>query len=104
MTRSLIGPTPSCLLGYMGRRRDMDAINSIAAKHGVPVIEDAAQSFGATYRGRKSCALSTIGSASFFPIQTSRRFWDVSARCLAEVADDDLAESFRADTSAWAIR
>jgi dTDP-4-amino-4,6-dideoxygalactose transaminase len=45
----------------------MDTINAIAAKHGIPVIEDAAQSFGATYKGRKSCNLTTIACASFFP-------------------------------------
>ena len=50
-----------------GQPADMDEINAIAAKHGIPVIEDAAQSFGATYKGRKSCALSTIGATSFFP-------------------------------------
>ena len=50
-----------------GQCADFDAINSIAAKHGIPVIEDAAQSFGATYKGRKSCNLSTIACASFFP-------------------------------------
>ena len=50
-----------------GQPADMDEINAIAAKHRVAVIEDAAQSFGATYRGRKSCNLSTIGCTSFFP-------------------------------------
>jgi UDP-2-acetamido-2-deoxy-ribo-hexuluronate aminotransferase len=51
-----------------GQTADMDAINAIAAKHGnLPVIEDAAQSFGATYKDRKSCNLSTIGCTSFFP-------------------------------------
>ena len=50
-----------------GQCADMDAINTIAAKHGIPVIEDAAQSFGATYKGRKSCNLSTIACTSFFP-------------------------------------
>jgi UDP-2-acetamido-2-deoxy-ribo-hexuluronate aminotransferase len=50
-----------------GQCADMDAINAIAGKHGLPVIEDAAQSFGATYKGRKSCNLSTIGATSFFP-------------------------------------
>ena len=50
-----------------GQCADMDAINVIAAKHGIPVIEDAAQSFGASYRGRKSCNLSTLACASFFP-------------------------------------
>ncbi len=50
-----------------GQCADFDAINAIAARHGIPVIEDAAQSFGASYKGRKSCNLSTIGCASFFP-------------------------------------
>jgi UDP-2-acetamido-2-deoxy-ribo-hexuluronate aminotransferase len=51
-----------------GQTADMDEINAIAAKHGnIPVIEDAAQSFGATYKGAKSCNLSTIGCTSFFP-------------------------------------
>ena len=50
-----------------GQCADFDAINAIAAKHGLPVIEDAAQSFGASYKGRKSCNLSTIACTSFFP-------------------------------------
>jgi UDP-2-acetamido-2-deoxy-ribo-hexuluronate aminotransferase len=51
-----------------GQPADMDAINEIAARHGnIAVIEDAAQSFGATYRGRKSAHLSSIGCTSFFP-------------------------------------
>jgi UDP-2-acetamido-2-deoxy-ribo-hexuluronate aminotransferase len=50
-----------------GQCADFDAINAIAERHGIPVIEDAAQSFGATYKQRKSCNLSTIGCASFFP-------------------------------------
>jgi UDP-2-acetamido-2-deoxy-ribo-hexuluronate aminotransferase len=50
-----------------GQPADMDEINAIAVKHNLPVIEDAAQSFGATYRGKKSCNLSTIGCTSFFP-------------------------------------
>ena len=50
-----------------GQTADMDEINAIAAKHKLPVIEDAAQSFGAIYKGRQSCNLSTIGCTSFFP-------------------------------------
>ena len=50
-----------------GQCADMDDINAVAAKAGIPVIEDAAQSFGATYKGRKSCNLSTIACTSFFP-------------------------------------
>lgn len=50
-----------------GQCADMDEINAIAEKHGITVIEDAAQSFGAEYKGKKSCNLSRIGCTSFFP-------------------------------------
>ena len=50
-----------------GQVADMDEINAVAARHGLAVIEDAAQSFGALYKGRRSCALSTFGATSFFP-------------------------------------
>lgn len=50
-----------------GQCADFDEINKIASKYELPVIEDAAQSFGATYKGKRSCGLSTIGSTSFFP-------------------------------------
>ncbi|MEZ2691701.1 DegT/DnrJ/EryC1/StrS family aminotransferase [Psychrobacter faecalis] len=50
-----------------GQCADFDAINQIAEKHNLPVIEDAAQSFGAIYKGKKSCSLSTIACTSFFP-------------------------------------
>ena len=50
-----------------GQPADMDEINAIAARHSLAVIEDGAQSFGATYHGRKSCNLSTVGCTSFFP-------------------------------------
>lgn len=50
-----------------GQPADFDAINAIAEQHGLPVIEDAAQSLGAHYKGRKSCNLSTIACTSFFP-------------------------------------
>jgi len=56
---------PVSLYGQPG---DMDELNALAAQHPrISVIEDAAQSFGATYRGRQSCALSHIGCTSFFP-------------------------------------
>jgi UDP-2-acetamido-2-deoxy-ribo-hexuluronate aminotransferase len=50
-----------------GQCAEMDAINAIAGERGIAVIEDAAQSFGATYKGRQSGNLSTIGCTSFFP-------------------------------------
>ena len=50
-----------------GQCADFDAINAIAAKHNIPVIEDAAQSFGASYKGKKSCNLTMVACTSFFP-------------------------------------
>ena len=50
-----------------GQCADFDAINAIAAKYGIPVIEDAAQSFGATYKGKRSGNLTTVACTSFFP-------------------------------------
>jgi len=50
-----------------GQCADMDAINEIGMRYELPVIEDAAQSFGATYKDRRSCALSTVAATSFFP-------------------------------------
>lgn len=55
---------PVSLYGQPG---DMAEINAIADRHGLTIIEDAAQSFGADYHNRKSCGLSTIGCTSFFP-------------------------------------
>jgi UDP-2-acetamido-2-deoxy-ribo-hexuluronate aminotransferase len=54
-------------VSLFGQTPDMDAINSIAKKYGIFVIEDAAQSFGAVYKGRKSCSLSDVGVTSFYP-------------------------------------
>ena len=50
-----------------GQPADMDEINVIAKKYNIAVIEDGCQSFGASYKGKKSCNLSEIGCTSFFP-------------------------------------
>lgn len=76
-----------------GQTADMDAINAIAAKHGnLPVIEDAAQSFGATYKGLQSCNLSTIGCTSFFPSKPLGCYGDGGA---IFTNDDQLAQAMR---------
>jgi UDP-2-acetamido-2-deoxy-ribo-hexuluronate aminotransferase len=75
-----------------GQCPDMDAINEIAKKYNLPVIEDAAQSFGATYKGKKSSNLSTIGSTSFFPSKPLGCYGDGGALF---TNDDALAEKFR---------
>lgn len=64
ITRRTRGIIPVSLYG---QTPDMDAINAIAKKHGLWVLEDAAQSFGAVYKGRKSCSLSDVAATSFFP-------------------------------------
>jgi len=75
-----------------GQCADYDAINAIAAKHGIPVIEDAAQSFGATYKGRKSCNLTTIACASFFPSKPLGCYGDGGALF---TNDDEMAKVIR---------
>ena len=71
-----------------GQCADYDAINTVAAKHKLPVIEDGAQSFGATYKGRRSGALSTIATTSFFPTKPLGCYGDGGA-CFTD--DDALA-------------
>jgi UDP-2-acetamido-2-deoxy-ribo-hexuluronate aminotransferase len=79
-------------VGIYGQPPDMDPINEIAGRYHLPVIEDAAQSFGATYRGKHSCALSAIGSTSFFPSKPLGGFGDGGALF---TDDDELADKFR---------
>lgn len=73
-----------------GQCADMDEINAIAAHHNLPVIEDAAQSFGALYKGRASCNLSTIGCTSFFPSKPLGCYGDGGA-CFTN--DDAIARA-----------
>ena len=75
-----------------GQCADFDTINTIAAKHGIPVIEDAAQSFGASYKGRMSCHLSTIACTSFFPSKPLGCYGDGGALF---TNDDELAKVIR---------
>jgi len=75
-----------------GQCADFDAINAIAERHGIPVIEDAAQSFGATYKGKRSCNLTTIACTSFFPSKPLGCYGDGGA---IFTNDDDLAKVLR---------
>ncbi|MDF1815525.1 MAG: DegT/DnrJ/EryC1/StrS family aminotransferase [Verrucomicrobiales bacterium] len=80
-------------VGIYGQTANMTAINEIAARHGdIPVIEDAAQSFGATHHGKMSGSLSTIGSTSFFPSKPLGCYGDGGA---IFTDDDELAEKMR---------
>ncbi|MHA3080192.1 DegT/DnrJ/EryC1/StrS family aminotransferase [Acinetobacter sp. ANC 5502] len=75
-----------------GQCADFDAINTIATKYNLPVIEDAAQSFGATYKERKSCNLSTVACTSFFPSKPLGCYGDGGA---IFTNDEELAKVIR---------
>ena len=85
-----------------GQVPDMDSINQIAKQFSdIPVIEDAAQSFGATVNGRRSCGLSTIGCTSFFPSKPLGCYGDGGA---VFTNSDIIAEKNTSRTSSWAGR
>ena len=75
-----------------GQCADFTAINAIAEKHGIPVIDDAAQSFGASQHGKRSGNLCTITTTSFFPSKPLGCYGDGGA-CFTN--DDDLAKAMR---------
>ena len=89
-----ITPRTKAIIGVSlyGQCADYDAINAIAAKHNIPVIEDAAQSFGATYKGKKSCNLTTIACTSFFPSKPLGCYGDGGA---IFTSDEELAKIIR---------
>ena len=100
---SPITPRTKALLpvSLFGQMPDYDAINAIAEKHGIPVIEDAAQSFGATRHGRKSCGVTTIASTSFYPAKPLGCYGEGGALF---TNDDDLALKMRAIRTHGGIR
>jgi UDP-2-acetamido-2-deoxy-ribo-hexuluronate aminotransferase len=75
-----------------GQCADFDAINSVAARHAIPVIEDAAQSFGATYKGKRSGNLTSISCTSFFPSKPLGCYGDGGA---IFTNDEELAKVIR---------
>lgn len=75
-----------------GQPADFPAINAIADRHGLAVIEDGAQSFGSEQQGRRSCGLSTIGTTSFFPSKPFGGYGDGGA-CFTD--DPELASRMR---------
>jgi UDP-2-acetamido-2-deoxy-ribo-hexuluronate aminotransferase len=95
LIEAAITPRTKALLpiSLFGQMPDYERINAIAAKHNIPVIEDGAQSFGATQRGRRSCGVTLIGSTSFFPAKPLGCYGDGGALF---TDDDILAEKMRA--------
>ena len=80
-------------VSLFGQMPDYDRINALGKKLGLPVIEDAAQSFGATQRGRRSGGVTLIGSTSFFPAKPFGCYGDGGALF---TSDDGLAETMKA--------
>lgn len=79
-------------VSLFGQMADMPAINAIGARYGIPVIEDAAQSFGASFAGQRSCGASQLAATSFFPAKPLGCYGDGGA---AFTTDADLAERMR---------
>lgn len=80
-------------VSLFGQMPDYEKINAIAERHGLFVIEDAAQSFGATQNGRRSCGVTHIGSTSFFPAKPFGCYGDGGALF---TDDDSMADTMRA--------
>lgn len=79
-------------VSLFGQCAAYNELNALAGKHGLWVIEDGAQSFGATYFGRQSCSLTTVGTTSFFPAKPLGCYGDGGALF---TANDQLAETIR---------
>ncbi|MGC9451537.1 MAG: DegT/DnrJ/EryC1/StrS family aminotransferase [Oceanipulchritudo sp.] len=80
-------------VNLFGQMADYAALESIALKHGLPIIEDAAQSLGAEQGGRKSCTVGTVSCTSFFPAKPLGCYGDGGA---VFTGDADLATTLRA--------
>jgi UDP-2-acetamido-2-deoxy-ribo-hexuluronate aminotransferase len=98
ITRNTKAIMPVSLFGQMP---DLEKINEIAEKHGIAVIEDAAQSFGATRNGKRSCGASLIASTSFFPAKPLGCYGDGGALF---TNDDELAETMKAIRSHGGVK
>ncbi len=83
-------------VSLFGQTSDMDRINEIAKLNGnIAVIEDAAQSFGATYNQKRSCNLSKIGCTSFFPAKPLGCYGDGGAIFTNDETIDTICRSLR---------
>lgn len=79
-------------VSLFGQCAAYNELNALAEKHGLWVIEDGAQSFGATYYGKQSCSLTTVGTTSFFPAKPLGCYGDGGALF---TDDDQLAKTIR---------
>jgi len=89
------------VVSLYGQIANIDNINEIANRHNLFVIEDGAQSFGATYNGKKTGSLTTIGTTSFFPSKPLGCYGDGGA-CFTN--DDEIALKIRAIKSHGGVK
>jgi len=91
---ALVSPRTRAIMpvSLFGQCADMDALTDIAERHHLAIIEDGAQSFGATYKNRPSCGLSTVACTSFFPSKPLGCYGDGGALFTRDAA---LAERLR---------
>ena len=89
------------VVSLYGQMPDYDKINEIANKYNIPVIEDGAQSFGAMYKGKRSCSVTTIGTTSFFPSKPFGCYGDGGA-CFTN--DLELEKKIRAIKSHGGVK
>ncbi len=75
-----------------GQMADMDPIMEIADKHGIPVIEDAAQAHGATYKGKRAGSIGLMGCFSFYPTKNLGAYGDGGA---VATHDKELAHTLK---------
>lgn len=93
LTKAISSKTKAIIaVSLYGQPADFSSINSVASQYGIPVIEDAAQSFGSTHYNKKSCNLCLIGVTSFFPTKPLGGYGDGGA-CFT--SDDQIAEKIR---------
>src|SRR5690349_18949882 len=89
VTKNTKAIIPVHLFGQVAK---MEAINDIASKHGITVIEDAAQAIGAKRNEKRACSMSFAGCLSFYPTKNLGAFGDAGAIC---TSDDDFADTCR---------
>jgi len=97
LIEDLISPKTKAIVpvSLFGQCANMKLINEIGKKYNIPVIEDGAQSFGATYHGKKSCALTDIGCTSFFPSKPLGCYGDGGAIFTSSSELNELMKSIR---------
>jgi dTDP-4-amino-4,6-dideoxygalactose transaminase len=89
---SSLTPKGIIAVDLFGLPADYDVINAIAKKQGLFVIEDAAQSFGAGYKGKRACSLADVACTSFFPAKPLGCYGD-GGMCFTD--DEKLAQTMR---------